>query len=226
MNKSQAGCGLLHRETAHGDLSELQAEVLRVLQAAGREPLRARQVLDRLPGRGPASRRAVAAALQHLHAAGLASCESGTDGVWVYQSTGRAWPGAACSLGSLLGLGPLETEIMQVAWDADSGLTVTEFLTELDYPATRYNTIATVAGILCGKNLLTRARREPGLTPGSCGRRSWVYRPVQCFSEYAGERIAALLDHSPYPAAVLAHALATTPAGPRAGILIQAPSRR
>jgi hypothetical protein len=168
MNEAQAGHAHLRQDAAGSHLSALQAEVLTVLQAADGSQLRTRQVLDRLPGRGPASFRAVAAALQYLHAVGLASREPDERGVWLYTASGGsfpAFPAGPRSLGTLLGLGPLETAIMQVAWDANGWLTVTE---------------------------------------------------------YAGDLIAALLDHSPHPAAVLAHALAATPAGPRAGILIEA----
>ena len=79
-----------------------------------------------------------------------------------------------------------------------------------------------MAVFLCGKILLERTRAQPCHQAGSRGRRPWVYRPAQTFSQYAGDLIGALLDHSPHPAAVLAHALATTPGRPVSGMAHQA----
>lgn len=123
----------------------------------------------------------------------------------------------APGLGPLLGLGPLEAAIMDAAWAAGDWQSITTIRASLDYPRVAHTTVATVAGVLCGKQLLERTRARPG----EAGRaRAWLYRAACPLTVHLGVRIAALLDQSPDPAATLACALASAPAGPRPGITV------
>lgn len=109
---------------------------------------------------------------------------------------------------SLLGLGPLETEIMQAVWEAGDWLTIRDIRARMASPRA-YTTVATVIGVLCGKDLL---HRRPADWQGRPGKRAWCYRAARPVSEYIGELIAGLLSQSPDPGATLTHALATTQA--------------
>jgi len=107
---------------------------------------------------------------------------------------------------SPLGLGLLETAIMEVLWGAEKWLMVREIRERVDYPPVAYTTIATITGILCRKGL---AHRELTECVGRPGPPVWQYRAARPASEHIGDLIAALLDHSPSPGETLAHALGT-----------------
>ncbi len=106
---------------------------------------------------------------------------------------------------SPLGLGPLETAIMQVMWAADDWLMVRDIRDRMDYASVAYTTVAKVTGILYEKDLLIRRLEE---RPGKPGPSAWWYRAARPMSEHIGELIATLLDHSPNPEATLDYALA------------------
>ena len=52
---------------------------------------------------------------------------------------------------SPLGLGPLETAIMQVMWEADGWLMVRDIRDRMDYAPVAYTTVSKVTSILCGQ---------------------------------------------------------------------------
>jgi hypothetical protein len=106
---------------------------------------------------------------------------------------------------SPLGLGPLETAIMHVAWGADTWLMVRDIRDRMDYPPVAYTTVAKVVNILYGKDLLVR---QLGDRLGKPGPAAWWYRAARPMSEDIGQLIAKLLDYSPDPAASLDYALA------------------
>jgi predicted transcriptional regulator len=116
---------------------------------------------------------------------------------------------------SPLGLGPLETAIMHALWNATGWASITGIRDTINYhrPLT-HTTVATVAGILCGKGL---ACRELGRNDGRHGPEVWWYRPARSQDEHIGGLIAALLTHAPSPQAALAHALALSPPAIQAG---------
>ena len=62
---------------------------------------------------------------------------------------------------SPLGLGPLETAIMRVMWEADGWLTVRDIRDRMDYTPVGYTTVASVAGILCEKGPARPPSRGP-----------------------------------------------------------------
>ena len=108
---------------------------------------------------------------------------------------------------SPLGLGPLEKVIMQALWNAAGWVTVQHVREAMDYHRpVAYSTVATVLGNLCDKGLV---HRELGDRAGHPGSGVWWYRAARPKTEHIGELIANLLDHSPSPAAALAHALTT-----------------
>src|SRR6266571_4377082 len=106
---------------------------------------------------------------------------------------------------SPLGLGPLETAIMQVMWEADNWLMVRDIRDRMDYAPVAYTTVAKVTGILYEKDLLVRRLGE---REGKPGPPAWWYRAARPMSEHIGDLIATLLDHSPNPRATLDYALA------------------
>jgi hypothetical protein len=67
---------------------------------------------------------------------------------------------------SPLGLGPMETAIMQTAWEADDWLMVREIRDRMNYPTVAYTSVARIAHILCGKGLLQRDLIERAGRPG------------------------------------------------------------
>ena len=106
---------------------------------------------------------------------------------------------------SPLGLGPLETAIMQVMWGADQWLMVRDIRDRMDYPAVAYTTVAQVTRILSEKGLLIRRLCDRTGKPGPS---AWWYRASRSMNEHIGELIATLMDYSPDPEAALAYALA------------------
>ncbi len=113
---------------------------------------------------------------------------------------------------SPLGLGPLETAIMQVMWEADAWLTVRDIRDRMRYSSVGYTTVAKVIAILHRKGLLVR---RLGDREGKPGPAAWWYRAARPMTEHIGQLIAALLDHSPDPDATLRCALAARPLAPR-----------
>jgi predicted transcriptional regulator len=107
---------------------------------------------------------------------------------------------------SPLGLGPLESAIMQVLWEAGGWLRIRDIRDRMDYSPVAYTTVATVTGVLCEKDLLARRQATPGGTQGKAG---WLYCAARPAAEHIGELVAELLDRSPNPGATLACALAT-----------------
>jgi len=105
---------------------------------------------------------------------------------------------------SPLGLGPLETAIMQVMWEADGWLMVRDIRDRMDYAPVAYTTVAQVASILCEKDLLIR---RLGDRTGKPGPSAWWYRAARPMNEHIGELIATLMHYSPDPEAALAYAL-------------------
>ena len=63
---------------------------------------------------------------------------------------------------SPLGLGPLETAIMQVMWESSHWLTVRDIRDRMDYAPVAYTTVAKVVGILYEKGLLVRQLGDRG----------------------------------------------------------------
>jgi predicted transcriptional regulator len=109
---------------------------------------------------------------------------------------------------SPLGLGPLETAIMQALWDDGGWVNLPVLRDSMNYHRpVAYTTTATVIGILCGKGLV---HRELGDRPKRAGAEVWWYRAAQPQAEHIGNLIATLLDYSASPAETLAHALANT----------------
>lgn len=108
---------------------------------------------------------------------------------------------------SVLGLGPLEDAIMQAVWEADDWLMVRDIRDRMDYERVAYTTVATVAGVLCEKDLLVRRQERREGIPGSA---AWWYRATRPMAEHVGDLIAKLLDRSPSPEATLSYALTTT----------------
>jgi predicted transcriptional regulator len=106
---------------------------------------------------------------------------------------------------SPLGLGPLETAIMQVMWQTGDWLMVRDIRDRLDYAPVAYTTVSKVTSILCGKDLLIRRLGDRAGKPGPA---AWWYRAARPVNEHIGELIAQLMDYSPDPEAALAHALA------------------
>jgi predicted transcriptional regulator len=107
---------------------------------------------------------------------------------------------------SPLGLGPLESAIMHVVWQAGTWLTIRDIRDRMDYAPVGYTTVARVATILCDKDLLVR---ELGEREGKPGPAAWWYRAARPMSEQVGELIARLLEYSPDPEAALNYALAS-----------------
>ena len=106
---------------------------------------------------------------------------------------------------SPLGLGPLETAIMQVMWEADGWLMVRDIRGRMDYAPVAYMTVSKVTSILCEKDLLIRRRATRAGKPGPP---AWWYQAARPMNEYIGELIAKLMDYSPDPEAALAYAMA------------------
>jgi len=105
---------------------------------------------------------------------------------------------------SPLGLGPLETAVMRVMWEADQWLMVRDIRDRMDYAPVVYTTVAQVTRILCEKGLLIRRLGDRAGKPGPS---AWWYRAARPVSEHIGELIATLMDYSPDPEAALAYAL-------------------
>jgi len=106
---------------------------------------------------------------------------------------------------SPLGLGPLETAIMQVMWEADDWLMVRDIRGRMDYAPVAYMTVSKVTSVLCEKDLLIRRRDTRAGKPGPA---AWWYRAARPMNEHIGELIAKLMDYSPDPEAALAYAMA------------------
>lgn len=109
---------------------------------------------------------------------------------------------------SLLGLGPLESAIMALLWDAGDWQSIRIIRDEMDYRRVSYSTVASVADILYRKGQVRR-RRVAGVRRG--GPPGWQYRAARPLSEQIGELIGALLDCSPDPEGALRHALGAQP---------------
>jgi Penicillinase repressor len=113
-------------------------------------------------------------------------------------------------------LGPLESAIMNVAWNAGQPLTVRAVLAQLQYTAgsggpPAYTTTMTVMNILWRKGLLSRANLPgPVSVPGRPGRpAAWWYHPRLTREQYLATAIRAILACAPDQAAVLRLAGAT-----------------
>jgi hypothetical protein len=74
---------------------------------------------------------------------------------------------------SPLGLGPLETAIMRVMWEADGWLMVRDIRDRMDYAPVAYMTVSKVTGVLCEKDLLIRRLGDRAGKPGPA---AWWYR--------------------------------------------------
>ena len=107
---------------------------------------------------------------------------------------------------SPLGMGSLETAIMQVMWEADGWLMVRDIRDRINYAPVTYMTVSKVTSILCGKDLLIRRLDDRAGKPGPA---AWWYRAARPMNEHIGELIAKLMDYSPDPEAALAYAMAT-----------------
>jgi predicted transcriptional regulator len=104
------------------------------------------------------------------------------------------------------GLGPLESAIMTVVWDAGQALTVRVARERLDYRASgggepAYTTVMTVMNILWRKGLLSRAK---DLREGHA--RAWWYEAHVTREEHLAAVILAALECAPDPAAVMRRA--------------------
>lgn len=105
--------------------------------------------------------------------------------------------------GTVPGLGPLESAIMYVVWEAREPVTAQVVLGSLDYTAESgtlpsYSTVATVMTILLDKGLLARAMR-----PGRHGHRAWWYHPRLTRDQYLATIVRAVLACATDPVAVL-----------------------
>jgi predicted transcriptional regulator len=112
---------------------------------------------------------------------------------------------------SPLGLGPLETAIMQVMWEADDWLMIRDIRDRIDYAPVAYMTVSKVTSILYGKGLLIRRRDTRAGKPGPA---AWWYQAARSMNEHIGELIAQLMDSSPDPEAALAYAMAARQRNP------------
>lgn len=119
-------------------------------------------------------------------------------------------PGLRAAKLRVPGLGPLESAIMTVVWDAGQPLPVRAVRDRLDYrkgdgetPA--YSTVMTVMTILWQKELLTRARN-----PGDGDPRAWWYEPCITRDDHLVAVIRHALDCTTDPIALLRHAVAAS----------------
>lgn len=106
---------------------------------------------------------------------------------------------------SPLGLGPLETAIMQVMWAADDWLMVRDIRDQMNYGPVAYMTVSKVTSVLYDKDLLIRRRDTRAGKPGPT---AWWYQAARPVNEYIGELIAKLMDYCSDPEATLAYAMA------------------
>jgi predicted transcriptional regulator len=101
-------------------------------------------------------------------------------------------------------LGPLESAIMDVVWEAGEAVTARVVLGRLEYTAhggtlPSYSAVTTVMTILQHKGLLARARK-----PGRYGHRApWWYHPCLSREEHLATVVRAALACARDPAAVL-----------------------
>jgi predicted transcriptional regulator len=105
--------------------------------------------------------------------------------------------------GTVPGLGPLESAIMTVIWDAGRPLTVRAACERLDYRvngggAPAYTTVVTVMNILWRKALLSRAKDL-----GEGNPRAWWYAARVTREDYLAAIIRPALECAPDPAAVM-----------------------
>lgn len=91
------------------------------------------------------------------------------------------------------GLGPLESTVMDVVWDAGAPVTVRTVTQSLENNGPAYTTVATVLDNLHGKGWVERERR--GLV--------WFYRPSLDRSERAAHLMGEALAHSDLPEVTL-----------------------
>jgi predicted transcriptional regulator len=105
-----------------------------------------------------------------------------------------------------LGLGPLQSAIMEVLWAAGTPLMVKEIRERVNYPPVSHSTVAVMTSILCGSGLVHRELTGRRGVPGPA---VWKYHATRPANEYIGELIATLLDYSPSPGKTLAHALSS-----------------
>ena len=106
---------------------------------------------------------------------------------------------------SPLGLGPLETAIMQVMWNTDGWLMIRDIRDRMDYAPVAYMTVSKVTSVLCEKDLLVRRRDTRTGKPGPA---AWWYQAARSMNEHIGQLIAKLMDYSPDPETALAYAMA------------------
>lgn len=113
------------------------------------------------------------------------------------------------------GLGPLESAIMTVIWDAGEPLTVRGVRDRMDYrgmydedPA--YTTVMTVMTVLWRKGLLSRDRFL-----GEGNRKAWWYQARVTREDHLAGVIGGVLACAPDPAAVLLRALPPASGSPR-----------
>ena len=104
------------------------------------------------------------------------------------------------------GLGPLESAIMTVIWDADQSLSVRVVRERLDYLAAdgedpAYTTVMSVMVILWRKGFLDRAK-----CPGAGYGRAWWYAARISREDHLATVIRQALTCAPDPAAVLRRA--------------------
>jgi predicted transcriptional regulator len=101
------------------------------------------------------------------------------------------------------GLGPLESAIMTVVWDAGQPIIVGAARERLNYQASggsvpAYTTVMTVMNILWHKALLSRAKNL-----GEGHPRAWWYEARVTREEYLADIIRPALECAPDPAAVM-----------------------
>jgi predicted transcriptional regulator len=102
------------------------------------------------------------------------------------------------------GLGPLESAIMLVVWDAPIPLKVAEVKALLAYPREpAYTTVMTVLEVLNRKALLHRHRDG----------RPWRYFPALSRDDYIAGQVRELVGWAHDPAVVIQTALGPPPAG-------------
>ena len=104
------------------------------------------------------------------------------------------------------GLGPLESAIMTVIWDAGQPLSVRVVRERLDYQAgdgedPAYTTVMTVMMVLWRKGFLERAK-----CPGAGHGRAWWYAACIAREDHLATVIRQALDCARDPAAVLRRA--------------------
>lgn len=113
-------------------------------------------------------------------------------------------------------LGSLESDVMDVLWDAPRPMSVHDLVDALSDRELAYTTILTVVTNLFNKDFVTRAKVS----------RAYQYSPVETREEATSRTLREILDTSSDPAAVLMHFAQTVSPEERAALRDGIPRRR